>query len=189
LGLREETIVIFLSDHGHSVEERTFFGGGSSGPYRGHKFTLWEGGIRVPCIVSWPGKIPENEVREQFTVSADWLPTVAEYCGARKPKWGIDGKSLVKVIADADASSSHKVFHWDRGGHWAVREGDWKLVHNGPSTKEKEGEIPKVEWFLSNLAEDATERVNLAEKHQEVVQRLTALHEKWVSSCYGKQSR
>ncbi|MCH9022208.1 MAG: sulfatase-like hydrolase/transferase, partial [Planctomycetes bacterium] len=66
LGLRENTIIIFLSDHGHSVEVRTNSGGGSAGPYRGHKFTLWEGGIRVPCIISWPGQIPQNQVRDQI---------------------------------------------------------------------------------------------------------------------------
>ena len=83
LGLRESTLIIFLSDNGHSVEERANFGGGATGPYRGHKFTLWEGGIRVPCIVSWPGTIPEGEVRGQVAASIDWLPTTATTRGCR----------------------------------------------------------------------------------------------------------
>ena len=66
LGLRDDTIIIYLSDHGHSVEARTFGGGGDSGDFRGHKFTLWEGGIRVPCIVSWPSRIPRGVVRSQM---------------------------------------------------------------------------------------------------------------------------
>ena len=62
LGLRENTIVVFQSDNGHSTEERAFFGGGSAGPYRGAKFSLFEGGIRLPAIISWPGHLPEGQV-------------------------------------------------------------------------------------------------------------------------------
>ena len=63
LKLREDTIIIFQSDHGHSHEERAHFGGGSAGPYRGAKFSMFEGGLRVPAIISWPGKLPEGAVR------------------------------------------------------------------------------------------------------------------------------
>ena len=66
LGLRQNTIVIFQSDHGHSTEERTFGGGGNAGPYRGAKFSLFEGGIRVPAIVSWPRKFPRKQIRHQI---------------------------------------------------------------------------------------------------------------------------
>ena len=81
LGLRENTIVIFQSDHGHSTEERTFGGGGNAGPYRGAKFSLFEGGIRVPAMISWPGRLPENEVRGQLGTGCDWFPTIADLCG------------------------------------------------------------------------------------------------------------
>jgi len=124
LGLRDNTLIIWLSDHGHSVETRSFGGGGNAGPYRGHKFTLWEGGIRVPCIVSWPGRIPKNTVREQMAVSLDWMPTIAEYCGVKLPHRKIDGKSIVPVIQSADAPSPHEVLHWETGKHWAVRQGE-----------------------------------------------------------------
>ena len=82
LGLRERTIVIVQSDHGHSTEERAFWGGGSAGIHRGAKFSLFEGGIRVPAIISWPGQLPENQVRSQAAYGCDWLPTIAELCGA-----------------------------------------------------------------------------------------------------------
>ena len=59
--------------------------GGSNGPFRGHKFTLWEGGIRVPCIMSWPGKLPQNEVRDEAAMSIDILPLIAHYCEADLP--------------------------------------------------------------------------------------------------------
>ena len=96
LGLRERTIVIVQSDHGHSTEERAHFGGGSAGSYRGAKFSLFEGGIRVPAIVSWPGHLPEGEVRDQVAHGCDWLPTIAELCGVPLPKVHLDGKSLVR---------------------------------------------------------------------------------------------
>jgi len=179
LGLREDTLIIFLSDHGHSEEVRTFGGGGNPGPYRGHKFTLWEGGIRVPCIVSRPGSVPQNAVRDQVAISIDWMPTIAAHCGVPLPDRKIDGQNIASVINSADAPSPHDVLHWASGKHWAVRAGDWKLVHNGPATTENGQKIPKVEDFLSNLAQDVTERKNIADQHPDVVQRLATLHQAW----------
>ncbi len=179
-GLRENTLIIWLSDHGHSVEQRTFGGGGNSGDYRGHKFTLWEGGLRVPCIVSWPGRIPQNAVRNQMAASIDWMPTIAQYCGVKPPNVNIDGKSIVPVIESADAPSPHDVLHWEIGKHWAVRKGNWKLVHNGPATDYKGKKIPQVKNFLSNMTEDVTETKNLAETNPEIVKRLTKLHNQWL---------
>jgi arylsulfatase A len=180
LGLRENALIIWLSDHGHSVEQRTFGGGGNSGDYRGHKFTLWEGGIRIPCIVSWPGQIPKNTIRNQVAVSIDWMPTIAEYCGVKLPDVNIDGMSIKSVIDSTEAPSPHEVIHWETGKHWAVREGNWKLVHNGPATEYKGRKIPQVENFLSNMDVDVTETKNLAEAHPEIVKRLTDLHNRWI---------
>ena len=179
LGLRENTVVIFLSDHGHSVEVRTFGGGGAAGPFRGHKFTLWEGGIRVPCIVSWPGHIPEGEVRDQLAISTDWLPTIAHYCGVKLPDCKMDGRNIASVIASGKSSSPHDVLHREHSNHWAVREGNWKLVFNGPATEYKGKHIPSEKVFLSNLAQDVTETRNLAKEHADIVKRLTAFHGEW----------
>ncbi len=179
LGLRDNTIIVYLSDHGHSEEERTFGGGGYSGPYRGYKFNLWEGGIRVPCIVSWPGHIPENEVRDQLATSMDWFPTMAKYCGVPMPKHTIDGCDISAVIESADAKTPHEVFNWQFNKHWVVREGNWKLVYKGPSTEENGVKIPQAEYFLSDLSKDVTETKNIADRHPDVVRRLTAIHEKW----------
>ena len=187
-GLRENTLIIYLSDHGHSVEQRTFSGGGNSGDFRGHKFTLWEGGIRVPCIVSLPGRIPQNAVRNQMAISIDWMPTIAQYCDLKPPDHKIDGKSIVSVIESPDALSPHKVLHWEtsRGKHWAVREDDWKLVHNGPATDYKGRKLPKAENFLSNIAQDATETKNLAKSNPDIVKRLTNLHDQWQKEIQNK---
>jgi arylsulfatase A len=181
LGLRDDTLIIWLPDHGHSVEQRTFGGGGNSGDYRGHKFTLWEGGIRVPCIVSWPGHIPQNAVRDQVAISIDWMPTIAEYCGVKPPDRKIDGTSITSVIESANAPSPHDILYWESGNHWAVRQGDWKLVHNGPATEYKGRKIPKVPDFLSNMSMDVTETKNIADAHSDVVERLTKLHEAWTA--------
>ena len=166
LGIRDNTIVIFLSDHGHSEEERTFGGGGSAGPYRGHKFLVWEGGIRVPCIMSWPGHFPENEVRDQMVASIDIYPTVAKYCGVDLPDRIIDGMDISSVIESGQAESPRKTMHWELGGRWAVHDGDWKLVSD-------EG------LFLSDLSKDVTETKNIADQHPDIVERLKQMHEDW----------
>lgn len=178
LGLREETIIVFLSDHGHSVEERAFFGGGNSGPCRGHKFTLWEGGIRVPCIVSQPGALPEGAVRDQVATSLDWFPTLAGYCGAA-PTHRIDGADLAGVIAD-DSGTPHETLHWQLKEQWAAREGAWKLLVNVPPSMLDGEEAPAEPLFLANIEEDPGERRNYASEHPEMVEHLRALHDAWV---------
>ena len=181
LALTQNTLVVFMSDHGHSTEERTMFGGGSAGPYRGAKFSLFEGGIRVPSIAALPGVIPEGETRGQFATSLDWLPTVAELSGAGLPAGHeIDGKSLLPILRDEAAKTQHQRFFWQLGEQWAVREGDWKLVVNANDTDRSKVEGPD-RVFLSNLARDASERDNIAGEHPEVVERLTKLHEDWAA--------
>ena len=100
----------------------------------------------------------------------------------------VDGMSIVSVIESPDAPSPHKALHWEtsRGKHWAVREGDWKLVHNGPATDYKGRKLPKAENFLSNIAEDATETKNLAKSNPDIVKRLTNLHENWLRQAQKK---
>ena len=180
LGLRDNTLVVFLSDNGHSTEERNNFGGGNAGPYRGAKFSLLEGGIRVPCIARLPGRIPAGEVREQMAMSFDWFPTIAELCGVALPEQRVDGESLVPVFESAKAPSPHEVLHWQLGGQWAVREGDWKLVANARDTRPGSQLNGDDATFLSNMAEDVTETSNLAKAHPDTARRLTELHEEWV---------
>ncbi|MBC8351326.1 MAG: sulfatase-like hydrolase/transferase [Planctomycetes bacterium] len=185
LGLHEDTIVIFQSDHGHSTEERTFGGGGSAGPYRGAKFSLFEGGIRVPAIVSFPGVVPQNEQRDQFAVSVDWLPTIAELCSVTLPDRKIDGASLVNVIKSHDAKSTHDVFHWQSGRglgrkpQWAVRCAEWKLIGNPNDTSNKAPITKDDSLFLVNLNSDPSEMRNIGSEHPAIVKRLSNLHEGW----------
>lgn len=178
--LEDNTIVIFQSDHGHSEEERAHFGGGNSGPFRGQKFSLFEGGIRVPAIISRPGSIPEGETRDQFATGSDWYPTILQLTNSRAGKHRLDGRSLFPIIWAETAPSEHKVFHWESGGgqnnrQWAVRDGDWKLVMNGRNSK------PDEKIFLSNLAESVSETKNQAKENSEIVARLTKLHHEWLN--------
>ncbi len=180
--LRENTLIVFQSDNGHSTEERAHFGGGSAGGYRGAKFSLLEGGIRLPAIITWPGRLPHGEARDQLAHACDWLPTLAELCEVPLPDKPLDGRSLVKVLTDGSASSPHegKSLHWQVGegpkADWAVREGDWKLI--GRSRDTSDGESKEVlENFLVNLADDPAETTNRASENPEVLERLKRLHE------------
>jgi len=179
LGLRKETIIIFESDHGHSTEERTFGGGGSAGPYRGAKFSLFEGGIRVPAMISWPGHVPQGEVRGQLATGCDWLPTIAAMCGVQPPKRMLDGKSILPVIRSAKAVSPHRTFHWQMRNQWAVRDGDWKLIGNPRDTSNKAPLGKNDKLFLINLREDVGEMKNVSAEHPDMVERLRKSHEAW----------
>ena len=184
LGLRDDTIIIFQSDHGHSTEQRAHFGGGNAGPFRGAKFSLFEGGIRVPTIISWPGQLAEGQVEQQVAHSCDWLPTIAALCGVDLPGTDVDGKNIAPMLRGQQASP-HEVLHWTIGNSWAVRKGDWKLLGNPRDTANKAplGESDRL--FLVNLAQDIGEKNNLAAQHPDIVKRLESLHDEW-SASVGK---
>lgn len=97
-GLTDDTIIVFQSDNGHSTEVRTFGGGGYCGDYRGGKFSLFEGGIRVPAVISWPGHLPAGEVRDQVAMNIDWFPTLLDLCGLDASGIDVDGASIVPLI-------------------------------------------------------------------------------------------
>ena len=147
---------------------------------------MFEGGLRVPAIISWPGTLPEGEVRQQIGHSCDWLPTLAELTGIKIQNRDIDGLSLTKVIKDKTATSPHKVLHWQIGRgknpRWAVREGDWKLIGNPQDTSNKAPLTAKDRLFLVNLKESVSEMKNLAETNPEITQRLKKLHDQWAGN-------
>ena len=179
LGLRDDTIIVFQSDHGHSVEERTFGGGGNPGPYRGCKGCLFEGGIRVPAVISWRNHLPMGEVRGQMTVGCDWFPTIAELTDTQLPNHHLDGKSIVDVINSSAAESPHESFYWQLGrgkkAQWVVRSGDWKLLGNPQDRRDPSSLGTSDRLFLANLEIDKTESRNLAVKHPRIVERLKLL--------------
>ncbi len=187
LGLRDDTIILFMSDNGASAEDANirvdnhksglpkgwhygaFGGGGNTGKWRGHKGTFFEGGIRVPAILSFPRRLPQGIVRDQAITAADVFPTVLDLCDVELPEVTLDGASLLPIIRSAETPTHHKVMHWQFGARkWAVREGDWKLIATGNNQ------------FLGNLADDEPEAKDYAKEKPDVVERLLRYHTEWV---------
>ncbi|MHC4271611.1 MAG: sulfatase-like hydrolase/transferase [Planctomycetota bacterium] len=195
LGLRDDTIIVFMSDNGHSEEDNWIWedehnsglpkgtnygahkGGGNTGKWRGHKGQFFEGGIRVPAIISYPGKLPKGIVRDQAIIVADWFPTILELCGVEPPDVKLDGLSVLSIIENEKAESRHDVLYWQWEDSWAVREGDWKL-------------IGKEQWgfFLGNLAHKKPESKNYIKEKPETVERLTKLHKEWLEEVMPEKS-
>lgn len=172
LGLEENTIFIFTSDNGPHKEggaDPDYFN--SNANLRGYKRDLYEGGTRVPLIVSWPGKIAPGRQTSQLSASWDFLPTFAELLGVdlQRPT---DGISLLPALLDREAERSHDYLYWEfheLNGRQAIRQGPWKLirydVRNGG------------EYQLFNLETDPAEAVNLASEQPGIVAKLTKILE------------
>jgi len=185
-GLRNNTIVIFMSDNGHSEETKNrirvdehksglpkghFYGasgGGSTGKWIGQKGTFLEGGIRVPAIISYPAKLPAGIVRGQAITAMDWMPTILDLCQVPRPDVKFDGHSLLPMIKSALAKSPYDVMHWQWGKRWAVREGEWKLLGQG----DKAGS-------LVNLSDPEPEKKDYLNEKPALVAHLLALHQAW----------
>ena len=185
-GLDDETLVIFTSDNGCSpeanfplLEERGHF---PSGPYRGHKADIYEGGHRVPLIVRWPGHIPAGRNTAAVACLTDIYPTLAELAGQpREPRGGEDGYSLVPVFAGAAASARDTLVSHSVSGRFAIRQGPWKLClcpgsggWSAPTDKAaRAGGRPPLQLF--HLSDDPGETTNLAADHPQEVERLLVL--------------
>ena len=181
--LRENTIIIFQSDNGHSTETRAYHGGGFTGPYRGAKQSLFEGGIRVPAAISWPGRIPSNQFRDQMSVNVDWMPTLIDLCGFDTDTSDMDGKSLLPIIENENAPSNHeKGYCWEFGRRgdptWVARKGKWKLYANPYDTSRREYTYPE-KFVLFDLENDPGESVNLYDQKPNIVYELKSLYKAW----------
>ncbi len=178
-GLRENTLVFFQSDNGATIEDRAGLGGRNA-PFRGFKFSLFEGGIRVPAVASWPGVLPAGETRSQPAASMDLFPAIAALCAADPPAARvIDGRNIWPMLAE-NAPSPHERLFWKRYDQAAVREGDWKLVVNGILALGEEHALQgRDRVFLSNLAEDPREIRNLAGREPRIVENLRRKLRQW----------
>ncbi len=163
LGLDNNTLVVFTSDNGARGDH-----GGSNAPLRGGKQSTWEGGLRVPCIMRWPGMIKPGQVSSEVVTAMDFLPTFARVSDAPLPGNRIDGKDILDV-ARGEAPSPHKAFYYYRMNDLdAVRAGRWKLHVSKWGQEMLE---------LYDLVEDIGETRNLAAEQPNVVAELQELLE------------
>ena len=167
LKIDDLTVLFFTSDNGPHREggvDPKFFE--SSGPLRGIKRDLYEGGIRVPMLARWPGKIKAGSVSEQVWSFWDFLPTAADIA-ATKPPANIDGISVLPTLLGKSQTNQHEFLYWEfheRGSKQAVRMGDWKAVRGGPGKPLE----------LYNLKSDLAETQNVADKQPDVVSKIEA---------------
>jgi len=182
LGLERDTLVFFSSDNGAAAASPRGEGGGSNGPFREGKRSLFEGGIRMPAIVRWPGTVGAGQTRNQLAVAMDVFVTIADAIGAEIPAdRTFDGRSWLPMLKDAGAPCHETLFfEWD--GQQAVRQGKWKLVRNGlidlAASRQKRAAGDDA-VFLSDLDADPGETKNLRSLHPDVAARLLALHDDW----------
>ena len=171
LGIESNTVIFFSSDTGPQT------GGGvdpkffrSAGPFRGQRGDLYEGGLRVPMIVSWPGRIPAGQVSDFPWAAWDFLPTALQIA-LREPPKNIDGISVLPTLLGETQTNRHEFFSWalqDRDLAQAARLGDWKIV------RAKAGDP----WELYNLKTDPGETQNVADKNPDVIAKFEKLLKK-----------
>ena len=178
LGLADNTLVMFSSDNGPEdihITNAGHSGIGSAGPFRGRKRSLYEGGVRVPFIVRWPGKVPAGRIDDTSVVAGvDWLPTVCKLGEVPLPSdFKPDGEDVSDLLAGKLRPRNAPLF-WEwrfniagepfhHSPMLAIREGDWKLLLNPDRSRVELYDIPR----------DPTQLKNVAEKHPELVERLT----------------
>lgn len=178
-GLAEKTLVVFTSDNGAAV--------GSSLPLRAKKGSVYDGGIREPTVMWWPGKIPAGSVCKEVAASIDLMPTFAKLCDGKLPSKKIDGKNIWPLMSGADGAVSPHENYVLMHGPGTVRSGKWKFYPwregNGKGDWSRDKPSPKLSTFpvqLYDTVADIGETKNLAEANPDVVKRLQAAYDQHV---------
>ncbi len=187
-GIDDDTIVVYLTDNGGSNCNHAV-----NTPLRGTKYTLQEGGIRVPYLWRWSGGgLPAGVERQGAVSSMDLFPTLLAAAGAEPELYGhSDGHDLLPFLRDGDSGPTHGELHWDNGFQWAVRAGDWKLVWTDPDSAGVQGlraverSEPVLGLRLYDLGRDPGELVDLSADRPDVVAELTRMHEQWRRTVFG----
>jgi arylsulfatase A-like enzyme len=180
-GIAEDTIVIFTADNGHSGytgwNELVEAGHQPSGPYRGHKADIWEGGHRVPLIVRWPGRAAAGGSSDQLLCLNDLFATCAELLGDALPDEAAeDSFSFLPALVGGGASASglrNRLVSHSVNGEFAYREDGWKLVFKMAQSDREASRGKPTRVLLFNLNEDIAETNDLARQHPKIVERLT----------------
>ena len=170
-GLRENTIVMFFSDNGGS-------GGASNAPLHGHKGQTWEGGIRVPCIVSWPAQLPKGVVSDEFLSSFELLPTFAKAAGAKLPEGVVlDGFDMMPVLK-GEMKSPRKEMFWKRKDLLGARVGKWTWV-----------DMQGGGGGLFDLDKDIAEKEDLSKERPEVLKMVKDRFNNWMKEMEAAEPR
>lgn len=164
LKLSEDTLVIFLTDHGGDPVY-----GGSNTPYRGDKATLFEGGLRVPCVMRWPGTLKPGE-RDTMAWSIDLFPTFCSLAGIDYDPAALDGRDLSTVLYKGDGWND-RTFFWELGAHAELERSPWRALREGPW---KFLQTPEDGEFLFNIGEDPHEKTNLKDEMPERFEAMKA---------------
>mgnify|MGYP003676169395 CR=1 FL=1 len=170
-GLRDNTLVVFMSDNGGS-------GSADNSPLRGHKAQMWEGGIRVPCLVRWPNKIPQGMVSDAFLTSLEIVPTFAAAAEVPLPKGIVyDGFDMMPVLQHGFPSPRIDMY-WKRRDQVAARIGQWKWVN-----------MPGKGGGLFDLSMDPGEAHDLSSEKPEILQRLRDGFKRWEQTMEAAEPR
>ena len=185
----EQTLMIFTSDNGPWLSYGDH--AGSADPLREGKGTMFEGGMREPCIMRWQGRIPAGTICRELATTMDILPTVTKLVGGKLPEHNIDGHDILPlIIGKKGAKSPTEVYYcYYRGRLEAVRSGKWKLhfphtyrtmagKSGGTGGKPNPYSQAEIGLALFDLENDISETTNVADKHPDVVKRLQTLGEK-----------
>jgi arylsulfatase A-like enzyme len=182
--LEQNTLLIFLSDNGGPTRELT----SSNLPLRGGKGQLLEGGIRIPFMMQWPGRVPAGRVDDRPVISLDILPTALAAASVMPPADAkLDGVNLLPFLSDTPGRPPHDALFWRYGRSSAIRSGNYKLLHEasravgGKGKKGKSDEQPTSGAQLYDLSKDVSESTNLAQERPDVVKQLDAELQRWNS--------
>ena len=166
LGLEKDTLLFFINDNGGP----TGANGSRNTPLRATKGTMYEGGIRVPFMLQWPGRLKSGSTYDKPVISLDILPTAAAAAGAELPSGRkLDGVNLLPYLTGEKKQSPHEALFWRSGQNHAARKGDWKLVKMGDETG------------LYNLASDIGESKDLKSEKPDVLKEMQDAYERWNS--------
>ncbi len=175
--LDKNTLIVFFSDNGGPTMQGTSVNGSVNTPLRGSKRTTLEGGVRVPFVMSWPGKIPAGRVFAAPVIQLDVLPTALAAAGVEiKADWMLDGVNLIPHLSGPVLKDPHDALFWRFGQQTAARKGDWKLVKYDAVADGGKGTSPAR---LYNLADDIGEKTDLAAKHPDKVKELQGAWDEW----------
>jgi arylsulfatase A-like enzyme len=186
-GLDKDTLVVFTSDNGPWLTKGS--DGGSAGPLRGGKGSTWEGGVRVPTIAWWPGRVPAGSVNDAVAATIDLLPTFVSLAGGTVPATPvIDGRDITSILLGQSKESAREAHYYFSGYDLqAVRQGRWKLaLVPQPEDMGKRAEKTPPGLRLYDLNAEIGEKTDVAAQHPEIVAKLKALADKMSAEIGGK---